>query len=392
MLVRPARAPEPKPSSAFNPRWTLLARSPYRERMQLLPSASEMWRAVLARDAGYDGVFVLAVRTTGIYCRPSCPARKPKRENVAFFERPDEAERAGFRACKRCRPDAARGEEPEFVRRAIELARARDARVTDRDLRVAGLSPSRLRRYFVDVRGQTFQAWQRAERLGRAHAELAGGAAPGAVALDSGFESESGFRDAFRKLFGTPPGRAREARPIVASLVTSPLGPLFACAADDGLVFCEFHDRRALASQAQALERAFAAAVVPGENDHLRALARELDEYFAGRRRAFTVPLAIRGSAFQEAVWRGLLAIPYGETRSYEELARAIGRPGSSRAVGRANGTNRLAIVVPCHRVVQKDGSLGGYGGRLWRKRALLALERGATPVDRARRPTRTAT
>lgn len=345
--------------------------------MKLLPPASEMWRAVQARDATYDGTFVLAVRTTGIYCRPSCPARRPKRENVRWFEGPGDAERAGFRACKRCRPDLPLPGAPEFVVRAIELSRARAARVTDKELSAAGLSPSRLRRFFLDLHGVTFQAWQRAERLARAQRDLADGAPTSGVALQHGFESESGFRDAFRRLFGAPPGRARGTPPLLCTVLTSPLGPLFACAGDEGLAFLEFHDRRAIGEQAATLARRFEAPVLPGTHRWLEQVAHELDEYFAGRRERFDVPLAVRGTAFQESVWAALAAIPYGETRSYDDVARAVGRPGASRAVGRANGLNRLAIVVPCHRVVRKDGTLCGYGGGLWRKRALLALERG---------------
>ena len=202
------------------------------------------------------------------------------------------------------------------------------------------------------------------------------------VAFDSGYESLSGFRERFADLIGAPPGRARDADCIRMAWVESPLGPLVAGARAEGVCLLEFTDRRMLEAQCATLKRRFRCALVPGENDHLAQLKAELAEYFAGRRRAFDVPLLVPGTPFQERVWRELLAIPYGETRSYEDLARTLGNADAQRAVGRANGMNRIAIVIPCHRVVNKTGELGGYGGGLWRKHRLLALERGGAAED----------
>jgi AraC family transcriptional regulator of adaptative response/methylated-DNA-[protein]-cysteine methyltransferase len=222
----------------------------------------------------------------------------------------------------------------------------------------------------------TFHAYCRARRMGQALQELRVGSKLDDVVFDSGYESHSGFRGAFARTFGAPPGRARGAESIAVTLVESPLGPLVVGATSEALCLVEFATRRALAGQVDVLQRRFRCTVVPGQNATIERARRELDEYFAGTRRVFETPTVAPGTAFQESVWAALCAIPYGETRSYEAIARSVGRPGAVRAVGTANGANRLAIVIPCHRVVNKSGALGGYGGGLWRKQALLDWER----------------
>jgi AraC family transcriptional regulator of adaptative response/methylated-DNA-[protein]-cysteine methyltransferase len=197
------------------------------------------------------------------------------------------------------------------------------------------------------------------------------------VALGNGYESHSGFRDAFARTFGQSPGRSREAGCIVTTWVESPLGPLVAAASPEGICLLEFTDRRMLEAQFTTLRKRFECAIVPGTHEYLEQLKDELARYFAGTLTEFRVPVVYPGSPFQRAVWQQLLKIPYGETRSYEEVACAIGSQGAQRAVGHANGLNRVAILIPCHRVVNKDGRLGGYGGGLWRKQFLLDLERG---------------
>jgi len=185
----------------------------------------------------------------------------------------------------------------------------------------------------------------------------------------------SGFRDAFKKLFGTTPGEARGTAPIVATILPSPLGPLLAAATEHGLCMLEYADREKLPRQAADLSRFYGRPVIPGRNPHIARIERELTEYFGGERREFSVPLDLKGTEFQERVWKELLGIPFGETISYEELAARVGNPKAQRAVGMANGRNRVPIVVPCHRVIQKNGMLRGYGGGLWRKQFLLDLE-----------------
>jgi len=369
--------------------------APFRQAEDLPPRA-EMYRALLERDSSYEGVFYLGVRTTGIFCRPTCPAKKPKRENVEFFGSTREALTAGFRPCLRCTPMKPEGAAPEWLAgliRNIEEDPAR--RWKDADLRAAGLDPARVRRWFKRHHNMTFHAYQRARRLGLAIGQIRNGDDIMGTAYDHGYESLSGFRDAFAHLFGEPPGKSRKdvrgensgsrddanggaggASPhVVVTRVLTPLGPLVAGATDEGLCLLEFADRPMLETQVKRLRKYMDCAVTPGSNHHIEQIERELAEYFAGDRTDFDVTLVVPGTDFQQQVWAALRQIPYGETRSYEDIARAIDNPKAVRAVGGANGDNRIPIVIPCHRVVRADGSLGGYGGELWRKRYLLQLE-----------------
>ena len=343
-----------------------------------VPKPSEMERAFYGHDASYDGVFVTGVRTTGIFCRPSCTARKPLRRNVEFFGTVKDALFAGYRPCLRCRPLEADGKPPEWVANLLSAVGADpDRRLRARELRALGVSPERARRYFQRTYGMSFDAYCRAQRLGRGLQSLREGEDLAAAALDAGYDSESGFREAFGKYFGKPPGRARAGDAATAAWLRTPLGPMIAAATSRGVCLLEFTDRRRLEAQLETLGRRLRLPLVPGEHTALERLKLELAEYFAGKRRAFEVPLHVDGSPFQERVWRELLQIPYGETRSYQDVAVKVGSPDAVRAVGTANGMNRIAIVIPCHRVVNKGGKLGGYGGGLWRKQRLLGLEQG---------------
>jgi len=344
--------------------------------MNALPSPKEMDRAMLGRDASYDGVFFTAVRTTGVFCRPSCTARKPQPRNVEYFSTVRDALLAGYRPCKRCRPMDANGRPPDWVERLLGRVEAAPAdRMTDAAVRSLGIDPSRARRYFRSHYGMSFQAYHRSRRMGMALGHLRAGDGGVDVALRHGYESLSGFRDAFARTFQEPPGRHQRVGCVMTTSLSSPVGPLVAGATEQGVCLLEFADRPALPRQLGVLRRRLDAVPVPGRNRHLDCLEEELGRYFDGRLTRFEVPLVAPGTPFQESVWAELQRIPYGETCSYEALARRVGRPGAQRAVGRANGDNRIAIVIPCHRVVQKDGGLRGYGGGLWRKKFLLDLE-----------------
>jgi AraC family transcriptional regulator of adaptative response/methylated-DNA-[protein]-cysteine methyltransferase len=341
-----------------------------------LPSPTTMYRALVRKDASYEGVFWVGVRTTGIFCRPTCTAKKPLRQNVEFFPRVADALTSGYRPCKRCRPLVARGESPDWV---APLLNAVDAdpfeRITDAALRARGLDADRVRRWFQQHHDMTFQAYQRHRRLGSALSHLRNGASVTSTAFATGYESLSGFREAVDKLLGDTPTAARGSTVLRARQMTTPLGPMLAIASDTELHLLEFTDRRMLATQLERVRKLFGAVITSGPSQVLTRTERELGEYFAGTRREFTIPLALKGTPFQEKVWQQLLRIPYGETRSYEALARAIRHEGAQRAVGTANGCNRIAIIVPCHRVIRSDGTLSGYGGGVWRKQRLLELE-----------------
>lgn len=339
-------------------------------------SEPEMTTAWRRRDASYDGLFVLAVKTTGIFCRPSCPSQ-PKRANLEFFRSNGEAVRAGYRPCKRCQPELATGQPPAWMAGLMyRAANAPEQKLSAQDLRKLGIQPERARRWFQKHHGMTFAAWCRGLRLARAFTQIRAGQRVDDAVFEHGFESHSGFREAFARTFGTTPRRANQHDCLRVALLDTPLGPMLAAASNAAIRQLEFADRRALERSYAEMRRRFELPVVPGDNAVLKQLRHELREYFSGRCKQFTVPLALRGTDFQERVWRELQRIPFGQTASYEAVARKIGSPSAVRAVARANGTNRLYLLVPCHRVIAKDGALSGYGGGVWRKRMLLELER----------------
>jgi AraC family transcriptional regulator of adaptative response/methylated-DNA-[protein]-cysteine methyltransferase len=336
-----------------------------------------MYDALLRRDPSYDGIFIVGVKTTGIFCRPTCFARKPQPQNVEYFPSSREALLAGYRPCKRCHPMDNGGTAPAWVKSLLErVDRAPTARVTDADLRTMSIDPIRARRWFKEHYGMTFHAYHRARRMGLALTEVRRGKDLTQVGYRHGFESPSGFRYAFNRVFGRPPGRSRAMPCLHGRWLDTPLGSMLALANDEGLYLLEFVDRRALETQIATLRRQLGCAIVPGAARPLDVIADELARYFQGTLTAFTVPLVLPGTPFQLEVWRRLRRIPHGEVLSYGELARDIGRPGAQRAVGRANGDNRIAVVIPCHRVVRTGGALCGYGGGLWRKKWLLDHER----------------
>jgi AraC family transcriptional regulator of adaptative response/methylated-DNA-[protein]-cysteine methyltransferase len=345
--------------------------------MSKLPAPAAMYRAYERHDPSFEGVFWLGVRTTGIFCRPTCRARTPKRENVEFFAAPGDALHAGYRPCMKCRPlDHGRKPPPLVTRLLREVEREPGRRYRDAELVALGIDPSTARRQFKRYCGMTFQAYHRARRMGIALADIRKGRTVLDSQLDQGFESGSGFREAFARIVGAPPSRARELAVLHGKWLETPLGAMLAVADERGLHLLDFVDRRGLERALQVLQRRLKARVLPGPHPVLTQITRELFEYFDGRRLAFDTPVVLTGSTFQSAVWNALRSIPAGTTRTYGEVAAAIGRPSAVRAVGRANGDNRLSIIVPCHRVIGADGALTGYGGGLWRKEKLLEHER----------------
>ena len=352
--------------------------------MMTLPSTTEMYRALVERDQSFEGLFFACVRTTGIFCRPTCHARKPKPENVEFAPTIQEALHRGYRPCLLCEPMSAGAAAPNWLAPLLEEIKAQpDLKLRDHDLRVRGLDPVQVRRTFKRSFGMTFQAYQRACRLGTAMKALHGGAATIDAGMDAGFESDSGFRDAFARVFGDTPGRARGTALLTATWIESPLGPMLAIAGDEGLELLEFVDRRALETELRELRAVDSLArslrpsrSFPATIRSCGARRSSCASTSPGTRRDFDLPLKQRGSAFQLAAWQALCEIPYGETRSYTDMARRVGSPGAVRAIGRVNGQNQIAIVVPCHRVIRADGSLCGYGGGRWRKQWLLDHER----------------
>jgi AraC family transcriptional regulator of adaptative response/methylated-DNA-[protein]-cysteine methyltransferase len=345
--------------------------------MNTLPTAQTMYRALVDRDSQFEGLFYVAVRTTGVFCRPTCPARKPRPENVEYFSSPQEALHHGYRPCSRCRPMDKQQGPPELAYRLLDLVeRAPAQRLSDQDLQDMNIDPSTARRQFKRYYGMTVHAYHRARRMGLALREVRKGKPVITAQVENGFESASGFWDAFKRVFGAPPSRSDQITCLLARWIESPLGPMVALANRDGLHLLEFIDRRGLENELIWIRKRAKKAVVPGNNSHLEQTAEELKNYFDGTAMEFTVPLVMIGSDFERRVWDLLRGIPAGETRSYSDLARRLGSPAAVRAVGRANGRNPLCLIVPCHRVIGADGNLVGYGGGLWRKKWLLDHER----------------
>lgn len=338
-------------------------------------SQCDTWyQALLDRASEFTGVFFVGVRTTGVFCISVCRARKPKRENVDFYDDFKSALDAGFRPCKVCRPTENAFTAPDFIAQALGMLRENPkARVSDTELRQKGIGPERVRRWFLQNHGMTFQAFQRMQRVNVALQELKSGRTATDVAFDSGYESLSGFGYTCKKLTGHAPSESRQV--ILIHRFTTPLGPMFVCATERGICLLEFVDRRMLETEFSDLQRLLKARIMAGENRHTRQMEAEMGEYFAGTRQQFNVTLDMPGSEFQRTVWEALQAVPFGETSHYQALAKQIDKPAAVRAVAGANGANRVAIVIPCHRIIGKDGSLTGYGGGIARKAWLIAHE-----------------
>jgi AraC family transcriptional regulator, regulatory protein of adaptative response / methylated-DNA-[protein]-cysteine methyltransferase len=344
-----------------------------------LPPRQEMYSALVSKDVAYEGVFVAAIKTTGIFCRSSCHARKPNQENVEYFSTNEEALTYGFRPCKVCKPLEPLGDTPDWVKSILqEVSENPDIRFKDQNLRERGIEPTKLRRWFKRHHGITFQAYLRALRLNQAIGQIKQNNSVTKAAFDIGYESLSGFNDAFKKLTGLSPVKSKQTTLITVSRVLTPLGPMIAGVSEQAVCLLEFSDRRMLETQFKRLVKLKNAVFAPGKHPLLSELKFQLDEYFAGKRKNFNIPLDFEGTKFQQLVWQALIKIPVGETKSYQAQAEAIGRPKATRAVAKANGDNRIAIIIPCHRVVGKNGSLTGYGGGLWRKQRLLELEQNA--------------
>ncbi len=341
-----------------------------------MPLDEETCYAALAgRDPDYEGVFYVGVRTTGVFCRPTCPARPPKRENCEFFPDAQQALLASYRPCKRCRPLSPPDATSEVVRRLVDaIEQMPEKRWRDADFDALDVHASTARRQFRKRFGMTFVAYARARRLGVAFKAIRAGERVIMAQLDAGYESGSGFRDAFAKIMGAAPA-SRAARALFAAWLETPLGAMTVIGDEEALYLLEYADRRGLERQVERLRKRARAGIVPGRTGPIAKIEAELAAYFDGRSMRFETPLARLGSPFQSAVWDALRLIPPGRTQSYAGIAGAIGRPQAVRAAARANGANPFAIVVPCHRVINADGALGGYGGGLARKRWLLDHE-----------------
>jgi AraC family transcriptional regulator, regulatory protein of adaptative response / methylated-DNA-[protein]-cysteine methyltransferase len=338
-----------------------------------LPPPDTLYDALLSRDAAYEGRAYVGVTSTGIFCRLSCPARKPLRENCVFLASPAACLSAGFRACLRCRP---LGEiAPDHARLIARLDDNPGYRWSEADVVAAGFDPSTLRRTFKRQFGMTFLDMARMARL-RAGARVLGtGAGVIDAQLEAGFESASGFRAAFARLLGHAPQQMGSNALLRTDWIDTPLGGMIAVTDDRALHLLEFTGRRALGAELRRLSAMVKGGIGLGRTVITDQTEAELTRYFAGHSADFSVPLVLHGSAFAREVWARLREIPVGQTRSYGQIAVQIGRPDAVRAIAQANGANQIALMIPCHRLIGADGALTGYGGGLWRKDKLISLE-----------------
>ncbi|HEX9740673.1 MAG TPA: methylated-DNA--[protein]-cysteine S-methyltransferase [Ignavibacteriaceae bacterium] len=343
-----------------------------------MPDRKTMYNALLNKDSSFEGIFFVGVKTTGVFCRPTCTARKPKEENVDFFSSPKEALQNGYRPCKVCHPLQLNGEAPEWLKGLLkEIDEKQISRITNSDLKERNIDPARISRWFKKYHGMTFQTYLRLLRVNRAFGQIKYGDKVAESAFESGYESLSGFVEAFKKSTGFSPSKSKSKNIITVTRILTPLGPMLAGATEKGICLLEFVDRRMLETQIKRLKKIFDAEFIPGENEHIDELNKQLKEYFEGKRKDFDLQLVIDGTDFQQKVWKELQKTPFGKTRSYQQQAIALGNPKAIRAVAKANGDNRIAVIIPCHRVIGKNGELVGYGGGMWRKQFLLNLEKG---------------
>lgn len=343
-----------------------------------LPDDDALYRALLDRDDAFDGRAYVGVTSTGVFCRLTCPARKPKRENCLFFETIGDCIAAGFRACLKCHPMGPAAQSDPVVARLLAALRAEpERRWLERDVAAMGIDPSTARRAFKRHFGMTFLEMARLERLRCGAAELPAGGRVIDAQLQASYDSPAAFRAAFGKWLGIAPGKFVKDALLRADWIDTKLGPMIAVSDAHALHLLEFAERKALPGELKRLYAHARGSLGFGRFAPTDKIEAEMTAFMSGTSDQFETRMAPLGTPFTQAVWQTLRTIPAGETRSYAQVARMMARPEAVRAVARANGANPIAIAIPCHRVLGADGSLTGYGGGLWRKQALIELERG---------------
>ncbi len=311
-----------------------------------------------------------------MFCRPTCPARKPKFKNCEFYQTPQQALLASFRPCKRCKPLSHPNSVSEVVRTLVKAVEDNpEKRWKDKDFQALSIDASTARRQFKKRFGMTFVEYARARRMGIALKQIRAGEKVLDAQLSTGYESGSGFRDAFSRIMGSPPSSSGGNSVLTAAWIDTKLGPMIGIADEKALFLLEFVDRRGLELEVKRLREKTKSAIIPGTTGPLQSIEKELQAFFKGELTIFKTPVHLLGTPFQKRVWQELLSIPYGVTRSYTDIATSIGNSSAVRAVARANGSNQLAIIIPCHRVIRVNGDLAGYAGGLSRKKWLIEHE-----------------
>lgn len=340
-------------------------------------TVEKYYQFLLERSSHYEGIFFVGVKTTGVFCRPTCPAKKPNKENCEFFASAQEALLASYRPCKRCQPLTLPSALSPDVKKLVQAIEDNpEKRWKDSDFDELSIHPNTARRQFKKQFGMTFIEYSRARRLGIAFKHIRNNEPILTAQIESGFESSNGFRDAFSKIMGDLPSQSQKIRILSSAWIETPLGSMLAIYDEDRLFLLEFVDRRGLELEIKRLRQRLHARILPDRKALIHDLEKALENYFSGTAQKFSIPFQLVGSDFQKKVWHELLKIPLGETISYKELAKRVGNPKACRAVANANGANQLAILIPCHRVTSSDGSLGGYAGGIARKEWLLKHEK----------------
>ncbi|MBU2935821.1 MULTISPECIES: bifunctional transcriptional activator/DNA repair enzyme AdaA [Pacificibacter] len=343
-----------------------------------LPDSDTLYTALVARDPSYEGRAFVGVSSTGIFCRFTCPARKPTHENCKFYNTIGACIEAGFRACKRCHPLRPATESEPVIKILLEALETRpDHRWFESDITAMGLDLPTVRRAFKRHFGMTFLELARLERLRRGFEIYNDSGKVIDAQLEAGFSSSSAFRSSTTRLLGAALGTLSKKPLLCIDWINTPLGPLIAVADTSALHLLEFMDRKALPAEMKKLTAGANGAIGFGHTAIHDQLAEQLDAYFSGTSADFTVPLRYHGGGFAGRVWDALRRIPAGQTLSYGALAKSIDQPTATRAVAKANGANQIAILIPCHRILGADGALTGYGGGLWRKQRLIEIEAG---------------
>lgn len=334
------------------------------------------YKALINKDSDYLGIFFVGVKTTSVFCIPTCRARKPKKENVEFYKTYKDALENGYRPCKICNPTENANKAPKEIEQAINLIKENPKKIIkDFELRKMNLNPENIRRWFKKNYGITFHAFQRMYRINNAYEELKKGKNTTETAFEMGYDSLSGFGYTYKKIIGNSPS-SNNKKLILIDRLTTPIGPMFICSTEKGICLLEFTNRKMLETELKDLQKRLNAKIISGENKFIAQAKNEISEYFNGNRKTFNIQLDTPGTDFQNLVWKELLKIPYGKTISYKTQAKSIGKEKAVRAVANANGHNKISIIIPCHRVIGSDGKLTGYGGGIERKKWLLDFEK----------------
>lgn len=335
------------------------------------------YEMLVEKNSNYEGVFFVGVKTTGIMCRPTCPAKKPYKHNCEFFATAKEALLASYRPCKRCQPLSNPTKMSPEVKLLVEAIESNPERKwTDKDFDELSISANTARRQFKKQYGMTFIEYARSRRLGLAFKHIRNGDSIINAQLESGYDSSNGFRDAFSRTMGSVPNHLKMIKVLYCTWIETILGSMLAISDEESLLLLEFVDRKGLENEIKRLRTRLNATILPEKVAVLAQIEQELNLYFEGKLIDFKTPIRYLGSEFQQSVWDELRRIPVGHTVSYKQLAENINKPSACRAVARANGANQLSILVPCHRVINSDGGLGGYGGGIARKEWLLNHEK----------------